>query len=130
MAGRLKTWMAFASAVAGGVAAAGALLAGQLAGQPSGTPTAPRAEPFAQGELLVKFSSTMSEEDIRALNGRLGVEVIDRTRDGRFYQVRVTGARTLDDIRAAYEAAPGVEYVERAATYRIQPAPHGPPDGG
>ncbi|EWY35690.1 hypothetical protein N825_36070 [Skermanella stibiiresistens SB22] len=114
MAGWEKACMAFALAIIVG-GTTGPLLAEQPAA------SQPQPKPVMTEDLLVKFSSDLSEEEIQAINDRLGVEVVDRTRDGRFYQIRVPEPRTLADIQKAYEETSGIEYVERSVRYQIQP---------
>ena len=113
---------------AAALAVLGAAIAGPLhAGELMGMTSAPEAEQAAVGDLLIKFSGALSEAEIGAINDRLGVEVIDRTRDGRYYQVRVAAPQALEDVRQAYETTPGVEHVESSQTYQTQPAPGGQP---
>jgi hypothetical protein len=72
-------------------------------------------------ELLVKFTENISESRIQEINARLGVEVILRMSGGRLLLVRFPYPDAFDEIRRAYEATPGVEYVEPNYIYKIDP---------
>jgi hypothetical protein len=72
-------------------------------------------------ELLVKFTENISESRIQEINERLGVEVVLRMSGGRLLLVRFPYPDSFDEIRRAYEATPGVEYVEPNYIYKIDP---------
>jgi hypothetical protein len=71
-------------------------------------------------ELLVKFSEQVSASKIEDLNKSLGVEVVNRASGGRLLLVRPS-ANSFEETKAAYQATPGVEYVEPNYVVHTQP---------
>jgi hypothetical protein len=81
-------------------------------------------ESYVPNELIVTFSKQVPASEIKEINERLseglGFEVGPCAFD-RHCRVRVSNADSLEKIKAAYEATPGVEHVERTPRAYVQP---------
>jgi hypothetical protein len=73
--------------------------------------------------LLVRFEDKLSEKEIDTIVQRLGVRIINRMSNGMLLLVEVPYQGTLMQIKAAFEATPGVSYAEPEQTYKTQNKP-------
>lgn len=81
---------------------------------------ASEAQPYAPNELLVKFKSDASREQIEAINRRFGASVKRVLDQGRLYHLSFSQSVNVRELVNAYEQLPEVEYAEPNYTVKTQ----------
>lgn len=76
-----------------------------------------------EGQLLVKFSDSLTVAEIDEINKRLGATVLDRMSDGRLLLVEIPYPNVRQQIIDAYTATEGVIYAEPNQAVSIPPSP-------
>ena len=89
-----------------------------------------QAEASIDNQLLVKFEDTLSEEQIAAINARLGAQIVQRMQGGRLMLLEIAYPGTRPQIIEAYSRTEGVVYAEPNQAVSIPTPPAGDAEGG
>lgn len=72
----------------------------------------PSERSYVEGELLVKFKSSVSQAQIDAFNARHGVTALDKISGIEVWRLKLPAGRTVEAMQQIYEASGLVEYAE------------------
>lgn len=78
--------------------------------------TMPRS--FVQGEVLVKFKSTVSAEKIDAILKEANTELIAQLKGTGIYHVRILSEESVESVVTKLSSQPEVEYAEPNLLYQ------------
>lgn len=77
-----------------------------------GLSPAPAETSYVAGELLVKFKSGVTQEQIDAFNAQQGVTVLDKISGIDVYRLKLPAGKSVEAMQRLYGASPLVEYAE------------------
>ncbi len=67
---------------------------------------------FVEGEFIVKFKSEVSVATVTTINRRHGTSTLSVSKQGQFSRLSVPSGKTVEELVAAYNENPDVEYAE------------------
>jgi subtilisin family serine protease len=81
---------------------------------------------FVEGEVLVKFRSTVDDRRAREVNDRFGARTVDRLGGDGLVRVVLDGRTSTKDAIRRFASLPDVEYAQPNFYYRLQLTPNDP----
>ncbi|MEW5995100.1 MAG: S8 family serine peptidase, partial [Candidatus Zixiibacteriota bacterium] len=86
---------------------------------------APQQE-YAEGEIIVKFKTSVKAADVKALQDKYGATELYTSPRGGFKRLRIPASKTVEEMVELYRADPAVEFAEPNYVYHAFLTPNDP----
>ncbi|MBN1559200.1 S8 family serine peptidase [candidate division KSB1 bacterium] len=86
----------------------------------------PKAPEYVEGELLVKFSTAITAQDVNSAMVQIGAEAVERLPFVDVYHLKITTAKSVKKAVEEFSALPNVIYAEPNYIYTTMVIPNDP----